>query len=106
MGYAGTLRVLSIITEQSMDLFSPKHLLMILVIVLLVFGTKKLRSIGSDLGGAVRGFKKAMSDGESEEQARQIEGPAGKDAEFPEVAAKAPAPAAAGADSKSAAPHA
>jgi sec-independent protein translocase protein TatA len=89
-----------------MDLFSPKHLLMIVIIVLLVFGTKKLRSLGSDLGSAVRGFKKAMSEGETEEQARQIQGPGGKDAEFPEVAAKAPAPAAATAESKSAAPHA
>jgi sec-independent protein translocase protein TatA len=106
MVHAGALWVLSKVTEQSMDLFSPKHLLMIVIIVLLVFGTKKLRSLGSDLGSAVRGFKKAMNDGESEEQARQIEGPAGKDAEFPEVAAKAPAKAAAAAESKSAAPHA
>jgi sec-independent protein translocase protein TatA len=90
--------------EQSMDLFSPKHLFMIAIIVLLVFGTKKLRTLGSDLGSAVRGFKKSMSEGETEEQARQIQGPGGKDAEFPEVAAKAPAPAAA--ESKSAAPHA
>ena len=52
-----------------MDLFAPRHLLIILVVVLLVFGTKKLRTIGSDLGGAVRGFKKAMSDGEAEEHA-------------------------------------
>ena len=104
MAYAGAFRVRSTITEQSMDLFSPKHLLMIVIIVLLVFGTKKIRSLGADLGSAVRGFKKAMSDGETEEQARQIEGPAGKDAEFPEVAAKAPAAAAA--ESKSAAPHA
>jgi sec-independent protein translocase protein TatA len=42
---------------------------MILVIVLLVFGTKKLKTIGSDLGAAVRGFRKSMSDGEAEEQA-------------------------------------
>jgi sec-independent protein translocase protein TatA len=53
-----------------MDLFAPRHLLIILVVVLLVFGTKKLRNIGSDLGGAVRGFKKAMSDGESEQKAQ------------------------------------
>ena len=52
-----------------MDLFAPRHLLIILVVVLLVFGTKKLRTIGSDLGGAVRGFKKAMSNGEAEEHA-------------------------------------
>ena len=47
-----------------MDLFSPRHLLIVLVIVLLVFGTKKLKTIGSDLGGAFKGFKEAMKDGE------------------------------------------
>ena len=36
------------------------HWLIVLVIVLLIFGTKKLRNIGSDLGGAVRGFKDGM----------------------------------------------
>ena len=40
------------------------QLLIILVIVLLLFGTKKLRNIGSDLGGAVKGFRGAMKDGE------------------------------------------
>ena len=39
-------------------------LLLILVIVLLLFGTKKLRNIGTDLGGAIKGFKSAMSEGE------------------------------------------
>jgi len=48
------------------DLFAPRHLLIILVIVLLVFGTKKLKSIGSDLGSAVRGFKDSMRDAEQE----------------------------------------
>jgi sec-independent protein translocase protein TatA len=74
-----------------MDLFAPRHLLLILVIVLLVFGTKKLKSIGSDLGAAVRGFKKSMSEGEAEAEEqeaqaskKQIPGP--KDAEFPDVA--------------------
>ncbi|MBY5922580.1 Sec-independent protein translocase subunit TatA [Ferrimonas balearica] len=42
------------------------QLLIVALIVVLLFGTKKLRGIGSDLGGAVKGFKKAMSD---EEQA-------------------------------------
>jgi len=51
------------------DLFAPRHLLIILVVVLLIFGTKKLKTIGSDLGAAVRGFKKSMSDGEAQEQA-------------------------------------
>jgi sec-independent protein translocase protein TatA len=86
-----------------MDLFAPKHLLLILLIVLLVFGGKKLRSLGSDLGSAFRGFKKAMTDGESEDQSKQIQGPASKDAEFPEVAAKAPQPSASGSDKP--APH-
>jgi sec-independent protein translocase protein TatA len=48
------------------DLFSPKHLLIVLVVVLIVFGTKKLRTIGSDLGQAVRGFKESMKEGERE----------------------------------------
>jgi len=39
-------------------------LLLILLIVLVLFGTKKLRNIGSDLGSAVKGFKQAMSEGE------------------------------------------
>ena len=39
-----------------------RELLIILVIVLLVFGTKRLKNIGSDLGEAVKGFKKGMSD--------------------------------------------
>ncbi|HTC54375.1 MAG TPA: twin-arginine translocase TatA/TatE family subunit [Steroidobacteraceae bacterium] len=47
-----------------MDIFSPKHLLIILLVVLIVFGTKKLRTIGSDLGQAVRGFKESMKEGE------------------------------------------
>ncbi len=49
-----------------MDIFSPKHLLIILLVVLIVFGTKKLRTIGSDLGQAVRGFKDSMKEGERE----------------------------------------
>lgn len=40
------------------------QLLIILVIVLLLFGTKKLRSVGSDLGGAVKGFRNAMDQGD------------------------------------------
>ncbi len=41
------------------------HWLIVLVIVLLVFGTKKLRNIGSDLGGAVKGFKDGMKEGDA-----------------------------------------
>jgi sec-independent protein translocase protein TatA len=76
-----------------MDLFSPRHLLIILVVVLLVFGTKKLRTIGSDLGAAVRGFKKSMNEGDQEQQAAQAQPPAGgKDAEFHEAAGGIEAP--------------
>jgi len=44
------------------------QLLIVLVIVLLLFGTKRLRNLGSDLGNAVKGFRKAIGDGEKEEQ--------------------------------------
>ncbi len=47
------------------DLFTIQHLLLILLIVVLVFGTKKLRNIGSDLGGAVKSFKEGMAGGAS-----------------------------------------
>ena len=42
------------------------QLLIILLIVVMLFGTKKLRSLGSDLGGALKGFKNAMKDDEEE----------------------------------------
>jgi sec-independent protein translocase protein TatA len=59
-----------------------KELLVILVVVLLVFGAKKLRSLGSDLGAAVKGFKDASGDpGESKRVSAQQ-----PDAEFPEAA--------------------
>lgn len=45
-----------------MDLFSIWHLLIILVIVVVFFGTSKLRNIGPDLGGAIKGFRSAMKD--------------------------------------------
>jgi len=45
-----------------MGTWSIWHWLVVLLIVLLVFGTKKLRNIGADLGGAVRGFKDGMKD--------------------------------------------
>ena len=43
---------------------SITHLLILLVVVVLIFGTKKLRNIGGDLGGAVKEFKKGLADGE------------------------------------------
>ena len=45
-----------------MGTWSIWHWLVVMVIVLLVFGTKKLRNIGADLGGAVRGFKDGMKE--------------------------------------------
>jgi len=46
-----------------MGSFSVWHWLIVLLIVLLVFGTKKLRNLGSDIGGAVKGFKDGMKEG-------------------------------------------
>lgn len=68
-----------------------RELLIILVVVLLVFGTKKLKTIGSDLGSAVKGFKNAMGEGEKEKDDVLADAPKqikseSADAEFPEVA--------------------
>jgi len=49
-----------------MGSFSIWHWLIVLVIVMLIFGTKKLRNMGADLGGAVRGFKEGMREGASD----------------------------------------
>ena len=68
-----------------MGTWSIWHWLVVLLIVLLVFGTKKLRNIGADLGGAVRGFKDGMKEsgdkhaesgaaGQSQLSGRTIEG--------------------------------
>jgi sec-independent protein translocase protein TatA len=48
-----------------MGTFSIWHWLIVLLIIVLVFGTKKLKNMGSDLGGAVKGFKDGMKDGSS-----------------------------------------
>jgi len=48
-----------------MGTFSIWHWLIVLLIVVLVFGTKKLRNIGQDLGGAVRGFKEGLKEGDT-----------------------------------------
>ena len=52
-----------------MGSFSIWHWLIVLVIVMLVFGTKKLRNVGQDLGGAVKGFKEGMKEAESTDSA-------------------------------------
>jgi sec-independent protein translocase protein TatA len=48
-----------------MGSFSIWHWLIVLLVVVLIFGTKKLKNMGSDLGGAVKGFKDGMKDGTS-----------------------------------------
>ena len=50
-----------------MGSFSLWHWLIVLLIVVLIFGTKKLKNIGGDVGGAVNEFKKAMNDGKVED---------------------------------------
>lgn len=51
-----------------MGSFSIWHWLIVLVIVALVFGTKKIRNMGEDLGGAVKGFKKGMADASKDDK--------------------------------------
>lgn len=58
-----------------MGSFSIWHWLIVLVIVVLVFGTKKLKNMGQDLGGAVKGFKDGMKDGASSDD-KPAEAPA------------------------------
>ena len=51
------------------------QLLIVLVIVIVIFGTKRLSSLGSDLGGAVKGFRKAMGDSDMVDDTAQIDNP-------------------------------
>jgi sec-independent protein translocase protein TatA len=60
-----------------MGTWSIWHWLVVLVIVMLVFGTKKLRNVGQDLGGAVKGFKDGMKEGSADAAAKPIENTAG-----------------------------
>jgi sec-independent protein translocase protein TatA len=69
-----------------MGSFSIWHWLIVLLIVVLVFGTKKLKNIGQDLGGAVKGFKDGMKDGSQPDtpippasQVTASQGPIGQD---------------------------
>ena len=56
-----------------MGAFSIWHWLIVLLVVVLIFGTKKLRNMGTDLGGAVKGFKEGMkSEGETPGQVKQV----------------------------------
>ena len=65
-----------------------RELLIILLIALVLFGAKKLKNVGSDLGSAVRGFKKAMSEGEDEQNKQLTDlSSTDKDADFKERSA-------------------
>ena len=59
----------------------PVQLLIVLLIVLAIFGTKRLRTLGSDLGSAVKGFRSAVDDAEKEPADKKIENQ-GEDASF------------------------
>ena len=57
-----------------MGSFSIWHWLIVLLIVVMVFGTKKLKNIGQDLGGAVKGFKEGMRDGTAPDEKPAVTG--------------------------------
>jgi sec-independent protein translocase protein TatA len=59
-----------------MGSFSIWHWLIVLLIIVLIFGTKKLKNMGSDLGGAVKGFKDGMKDGSATSDDKAAEAPA------------------------------
>ena len=65
-----------------MGSFSIWHWLIVLLVVVLIFGTKKLKNIGSDLGGAVKGFKDGMREGGADAPAaptQQVSGTPSRD---------------------------
>jgi sec-independent protein translocase protein TatA len=62
-----------------MGSFSIWHWLIVLVVIILVFGTSKLKNVGKDLGGAIKGFKEGMKEGTDEaphkvDEAKQVPG--------------------------------
>ena len=75
-----------------MGTFGPLHWIVVLVVVVLVFGTKKLRNVGTDLGAAVKGFKDGMKDGTTSADAaaapQQVTNAARNDANTVDVDAK------------------
>ena len=60
------------------NIVSPTHLLLVFLVVLLVFGTKKLRNLGTDLGSAVKGFKDGMKTEEDKSPKTEIPPSAGQ----------------------------
>ena len=71
-----------------MGSFSIWHWLIVLLIVVLVFGTKKLKNMGSDLGGAVKGFKDGMRDGSADAPPQQVSNQQKADSNTVDVDAK------------------
>lgn len=61
-----------------MGSFSIWHWLIVLLVVVLIFGTKKLRNLGTDLGGAVKGFKEGMRSDEDKSSNSEISPSAGQ----------------------------
>ena len=61
-----------------MGSFSIWHWLIVLLVVILIFGTKKLRNLGTDLGGAVKGFKDGMKSEEDKNAKSEIPASAGQ----------------------------
>ena len=61
-----------------MGSFSIWHWLIVLLVVILIFGTKKLRNLGTDLGGAVKGFKEGMKTEEDKNEKSEIPPSAGQ----------------------------
>ena len=75
-----------------MGSFSIWHWLIVLLVVVLIFGTKKLKNVGTDLGAAVKGFKDGMKDGTGSAEtppAGQVTNTAAQDANTVDVDAKA-----------------
>jgi sec-independent protein translocase protein TatA len=58
-----------------MGTWSIWHWLVVLAIVVVIFGTKKMRTLGSDLGAAIKNFKGAMREGEQDENKKPDDGP-------------------------------
>lgn len=75
-----------------MGSFSIWHWLIVLVVIILVFGTAKLKNVGKDLGGALKGFKEGMKDG-ADEVAKQVEDPKQMPGRTIDVQAKEKGPA-------------
>lgn len=66
--------------------FSIWHWLVVLVIVVMVFGTKKLRNLGEDLGSAIRGFRKGLQEGDNANQpAAQLKADPAEEAPAPQA---------------------